>query len=83
MGDFNSEWIAEQLTQNNVHGWASLHTSFEIGKNLNTYKDKRLDWVLVSNAFKLETYDVSPRALSDHLAIVATVSLVRTRPGRQ
>ena len=75
MGDFNSEWIADQLVHNEAPGPVSVHTYFNNGKNLNTYKDKRLDWILVSNVFKLNTYDVSPHTLSDHSAIVATISL--------
>lgn len=75
MGDFNSEWIADQLVHNDAPGPVSVHTYFHNGKNLNTYKDKRLDWILVSNVFKLETYDVSQHTLSDHSAIVATISL--------
>ena len=75
MGDFNSEWIADQLVHNEAPGPVSVHTYFNNGKNLNTYKDKRLDWILVSNVFKLETYDVSQHTLSDHSAIVATISL--------
>ena len=75
MGDFNSEWIADQLVHNDAPGPVSVHTYFNNGKNLNTYKDKRLDWILVSNVFKLNTYDVSPHTLSDHSAIVATISL--------
>jgi len=76
MGDFNSEWIAGQLIHNDASEPAVLHTSFNNLKNLNTYKNKRLDWILVSDVFKLQSYDVSPHILSDHMAIVATISLV-------
>ncbi len=83
LGDLNSEWIAGQLIHNDEPKPAALHTSFSNLKNLNTYKNKRRDWVLVSDAFKLESYDVSPQILSDHLAIVATISLVPSKPGIQ
>lgn len=76
MGDFNSEWVADQLIQTDTGDSVSLHTSFERGKNLDTYKNKRLDWILVSKVFSIEAYDVSPHRLSDHLAVVAKIRLV-------
>lgn len=83
LGDFNSEWIADQLVHNDAPGPVSVHTYFNKEKNLNTYKDKRLDWILVSNVFNLKTYDVSPHTLSDHSAIVATISLDLSKLDRQ
>ena len=63
------------VVHNDAPGPVSVHTYFNNEKNLNTFKDKRLDWILVSNVFKLETYDVSQHTLSDHSAFVATISL--------
>ena len=76
MGDFNSQWVAEQLIQKDTGDTVSLHTVFDRGKNLDTYKNKRLDWILVSKAFSIEAYEVSPHRLSDHLAVVAKIRLV-------
>jgi endonuclease/exonuclease/phosphatase family metal-dependent hydrolase len=75
MGDFNSQWIADQLIQKDTGDTVSLHTVFDRGKNLDTYKNKRLDWILVSKAFSIEAYEVSPHRLSDHLAVVAKIRL--------
>jgi endonuclease/exonuclease/phosphatase family metal-dependent hydrolase len=76
MGDFNSQWIADQLIQKDTGDTVSLHTVFDRGKNLDTYKNKRLDWILVSKVFSIEAYEVSPHRLSDHLAVVAKIRLV-------
>jgi endonuclease/exonuclease/phosphatase family metal-dependent hydrolase len=76
MGDFNSQWIADQLIQKDTGDTVSFHTVFDRGKNLETYKNKRLDWILVSKAFSIEAYEVSPHRLSDHLAVVAKIRLV-------
>jgi endonuclease/exonuclease/phosphatase family metal-dependent hydrolase len=75
MGDFNSEWIAGKLTQEHTGDSVSLHTFFDGGKSLGTYKNKRLDWILVSKAFSIDAYEVSPHRLSDHLAVVAKIRL--------
>ncbi len=75
MGDFNSEWIAQQLTSSKIGNTYGLHTYFGDNKDLSTYKDKRLDWILVSKELVFQSYDVSPLELSDHLAVIATVSL--------
>jgi len=75
MGDFNSEWIADQLTQENTGDSVSLHTVSDGGKNLDTYKHKRLDWILASTVFSIDAYEVSPHRLSDHLAVVAKIRL--------
>lgn len=75
MGDFNSESLASQLTSGIEEASLFLHTYYDSGKDLSTYKDKRLDWILLSNDFVFDSYLVSPVELSDHLAVIATVRL--------
>ncbi|MGI9537258.1 MAG: endonuclease/exonuclease/phosphatase family protein [Desulfocapsaceae bacterium] len=75
MGDFNSESLVSQLTSGSEKNWLSLHTYYDSTKDLSTYKQKRLDWILLSNDFVFESYRVSPVELSDHLAVIATVRL--------
>jgi len=75
MGDFNSELLARQLTSGPEGNPLSLHTHYDSAKDLSTYKDKRLDWILLSSDFVFNSYRVSPVKLSDHLAVIATVSL--------
>lgn len=76
MGDFNSEWVAGQLIKADSVGSKTLHSYFGHVDNLATYKNKRLDWILVSKALVIDSYEVSPQELSDHLAVVATIRLV-------
>lgn len=82
MGDFNSEWLAEQLTSSKFSSSLSLHTHYDDKKSLKTYKDKRLDWILVSSDLIFKSYEISPLTLSDHLAVIATVSLAPSNVGK-
>ena len=73
MGDFNSEWLAElsvikELTTN------SRFLTYEPGSpDFNTYKDKRLDWILITKDLEFVNYQVLPDILSDHAMIVSDI----------
>jgi endonuclease/exonuclease/phosphatase family metal-dependent hydrolase len=75
MGDFNSADIAERLVASEIEH--NLHTYQASNSALSTYKNKRLDWIILSNDLQFNQFFVSPLVMSDHRAIVANISLVK------
>ena len=75
MGDFNSESIARDLRQPNPEDDRYLHGWFDEEQDLTTYKDKRLDWILLSNELTFVRYQVGREILSDHRPVVAEIKL--------
>ncbi len=73
MGDFNSEWLAEQYMLENTADTSRLHVYKPGSMDLNTYKDKRLDWILLSADLGFSTYEVEGDVLSDHKAVGASI----------
>ena len=77
MGDFNDEWgqagsilalLVETLDLN-------PYKPDEVGLATFPRFNKRLDWILVSPEFEFVSYKVVPDSISDHLAVVAQLSL--------
>ena len=50
-----------------------LHVYKPAIDDLNTYKDKRLDWIMLSNRLGFTSYGVEQRMLSDHKAVTASI----------
>lgn len=73
MGDFNSEWLAERYLVDSIADKSALHVYQVSSEDLSTYKDKRLDWILVSKDLEFVSYRVATDVLSDHRAVVAQV----------
>jgi endonuclease/exonuclease/phosphatase family metal-dependent hydrolase len=73
MGDFNSEWLAEQYLVESIADSSTMHVYSAASEDLTTYKDKRLDWILLSKDLVFDSYQVAPDVLSDHRAIIARV----------
>ena len=77
MGDFNSEGLAERLLRATENS-RRLHTvPLQAGVH-SSYKDKRLDWIIVSGEFEIVDYRTAPEVLSDHRAVLATLALRQT-----
>ena len=74
MGDFNSEWLAQEYLVQNSEDAKRLHVYQPGSDQLNTYKNKRLDWILISHDLSFENYKVEQRLLSDHRAVVADIA---------
>ena len=75
MGDFNSETLADRLVAQAAQNSRHLHTvPFDQGEH-SSYKDKRLDWIIVSGDFEIVDYVTAPEVLSDHRAVIATLAL--------
>lgn len=73
MGDFNSEWLAEEYMVENTAETSRLHVYQPASDELHTYKDKRLDWIMLSNRLGFTSYAVEQRMLSDHKAVTASI----------
>ena len=73
LGDFNSGWFAEASVIKDLMQ-KSRFTAYKPGAaGYNTYKDKRLDWILISKDLEFVSYNVLPDNLSDHAMIVADI----------
>lgn len=73
MGDFNSEWLAEEYLVQNTAETSRVHVYQPASNDLNTYKDSRLDWILLSRRLDFATYGVEQKMLSDHKAVRANI----------
>jgi len=72
MGDFNSEWKEGSVVKALVND-AGLVAYEPESQDLPTYKDKRLDWILISEELAFSEYTVLPEEISDHRAILARI----------
>ena len=75
MGDFNSEVLARQLMLPDANNPRQLHTVFGTDSEYASYKDKRLDWIIVSGELAIIDYQSDSAVLSDHRAVIATLAL--------
>ena len=74
MGDFNSDWFASESVINAFVNESRFVTyKPEDAERYNTYKDHRLDWILVSKDLEFVSYTVLSDVLSDHRMIVADI----------
>ena len=71
MGDFNSEWLAELSVIKELATNSRFYTYEPGSPDYNTYKDKRLDWILITRDMEFVSYKVLPDILSDHAMVVA------------
>lgn len=74
MGDFNSEWLAEESVIKQLTQKSRFVTYMPASTDYDTYKNKRLDWILISNDMEFVSYRVLPDTLSDHAMILAEIS---------
>ena len=73
MGDFNSEWLAEVSVIKELATKSRFSTYKPEAANYNSYKDKRLDWILITKDMEFTNYRVLPDTLSDHAMVVADI----------
>jgi endonuclease/exonuclease/phosphatase family metal-dependent hydrolase len=73
LGDFNSEWLAEASVIQELATKSRFTTYRPESVDYNTYKDKRLDWILITKDIEFENYQVLPDTLSDHAMVVVDV----------
>jgi len=76
LGDFNSEWLAETSAIKELADKSRFITYKPEAANCNSYKDKRLDWILISKEMEFVSYQVLPDTLSDHAMIIADIRFI-------
>lgn len=75
MGDFNSEWLARKYLVESFADSSPMHVYDAASEDLNTYKDQRLDWIVLSRDLEFDNYHIAPELLSDHRAVVTDMYL--------
>ncbi len=73
MGDFNSEWLAETSVIKELATKSRFIAYKPEAADYNSYKSKRLDWILITKELEFVNYQVLPDVLSDHLMVVADI----------
>ena len=81
LGDFNSDWFAEEQVVQALAASNGLHVFMPEARDLGTYRssDRRLDWILISNDLEFVSHEVLTDVLSDHNAIIATIRVKGSR----
>ena len=77
MGDFNSEWLAEISVIKELTTKSHFISYRPESPDFNTYKNKRLDWILITNDLEFVNYQVLPETLSDHAMVIADIRFKR------
>jgi len=81
MGDFNSDWSADEQVVRALAERAELHVYRPDADDLPTYSgSKRYDWILISRHLEFVSLEVLPDILSDHSAVMAEIRM-RTPSG--
>ena len=76
MGDFNSDWSADEQVVRALAERADLHVYRPDADDLPTYSStKRYDWILVSKQLEFVSLEVLPDILSDHSAVAAEIRM--------
>jgi len=77
MGDFNADWGGEDSAVRQVAEALSLkaHNPENKGQVTFPYRNKRLDWILVSSGLEFREYRVVSDAVSDHRGVIAELRL--------
>jgi endonuclease/exonuclease/phosphatase family metal-dependent hydrolase len=77
MGDFNTDWQAEDSSLRHLAERLELKAYQPAAEGLGTYGEKgaRLDWILVSRDLEFQDYQVYPDIVSDHSAVAAELRL--------
>jgi len=76
MGDFNSEWLAETSVIQELTRKSRFKSYRPQSEYYNTYKYKRLDWILITKDMEFVDYQVLPDTLSDHAMVVADIRFI-------
>lgn len=77
MGDFNSDWSADEEVVRALAERAGLHVYQSEAGNFSTYRSsaRRFDWILISKQLEFVSFEVMPDILSDHYAVVAEIAM--------
>ena len=77
MGDFNSDWFADEEVVRSLAERTGLHVYQPEAGNFSTYRSsaRRFDWILISKQLEFVSFEVMPDILSDHFAVVAEIAM--------
>ena len=77
MGDFNSDWSADEQVLRALAERIGLHVYRPESNSLGTYRSgtRRFDWILISRQLEFVSFEVLPDILSDHAAVVAEIAI--------
>ena len=73
MGDFNSEWLTESSIIKEFETNSRFYAYKPESSAYNSYKNKRLDWILITKDLEFTDYRVLAETLSDHSMILAEI----------
>lgn len=73
MGDFNAGWEREDSVVRTLVQQGGLQVWQPEAGDQSTYKNKRLDWILITPELRFVHQEVAPAAVSDHRAVVADI----------
>lgn len=76
MGDFNSEWFKEASVIKALARGSRFHAYAPEAVGYDSYKDKRLDWILISRDLQFVDYRVVDETLSDHAMLLAGIRFI-------
>lgn len=73
MGDFNADWGGKDSVVRLIAGELALNAYDPAAKGQITFpfRNKRLDWILVSSGLEFREYQVVADAVSDHRGVIA------------
>ena len=77
MGDFNSDWSADEEVVRALAERTGLHVYQPEAEDFSTYRSsaRRFDWILISKQLEFVSFEVMPDILSDHFAVVAEIAM--------
>lgn len=73
MGDFNSEWLKGETAIKKLLTTSRFRAYKPESSSYNTYKNKRLDWVLITKDLVFVDYKVLLDVLSDHKMVITEI----------
>jgi endonuclease/exonuclease/phosphatase family metal-dependent hydrolase len=77
MGDFNADWGGKDSVVRLIAGELALSAYDPAGTGQVTFpfRNKRLDWILVSSGLEFREYQVVADAVSDHRGVIAELGM--------
>ena len=77
MGDFDSDWSADEQVVRGVAERAGLHVNQPESDSFGTCRSgtRRFDWIVISRQLEFVSFEVLPDILSDHAAVVAEITM--------
>jgi len=75
LGDFNSDWHRPDSTVRGLAERTGLQAYQPDSPYLGTFQGKRIDWILISDEFRFDSYRVLTDVVSDHQPVLAEIGI--------